>query len=110
MKDKSEISYWLDDENILTVQTHKVPEIGEEIWITTLMDEDWHDSRFPNRKLFRKGIRGKFKVISVQRSYRNYDYVLEETRSGSSDTSGQTTYQFPAQRTVESFEVAIERL
>jgi len=110
MKDTSDISYWLDEENILTVPTTKVPEVGEEIWITTTMCEDWHDARFKNRKLFNKGVKGKFKVVGVSRSYQNYDYVHEETIEGSSDTSGKTTYLLPAQRTVETFEIALEKV
>ena len=36
-KNKSQISYWYEDECILTVPTHSVPHIGEEIHI----DNKW---------------------------------------------------------------------
>lgn len=97
-KDKSQISYWYEDECILTVPTHSVPHVGEQIHIDTRMDEDWHDTRFPNRKLFHKGIRSTFVVTHIKRYYKNYDYVLEEG-----------DYRFPAQKAVEEFETFLEK-
>jgi hypothetical protein len=101
MKDSSEITYWLDGDNILTVPTTEVPKMGEKIHIDTRMDEDWHDARFPNRKLFNKGVRGNFVVSDVRRYYKSYDYVHKETFR-------ETAYELPAQRTVETFEVHLE--
>ena len=98
MEDKSQISYWYEDENILTVPTVNVPTVGEEIHINTKMDEHWHDARFPNRKLFREGIRDTFIVTHIKRYYKNYDYVLKEMG-----------YEFPAQRTLEEFEIYLEK-
>lgn len=101
MKDSSEITYWLDGDNILTVPTVDVPKKGEKIHFDTKMDEDWHDARFPNRKLFREGVRGSFIVSDVRRYYKNYDYVHKEMIR-------ETAYELPAQRTVETFEVTLE--
>ncbi len=85
-----------------------MPEAGEKIWFNTKMDEHWHDARFPNRKLFHKGVHAQYEVIEIRRSFRNYDYVLEQEMEGSSDTSGKAVYQFPAQSTVETFEVELK--
>jgi hypothetical protein len=94
MKDKSQISYWYEDENILTIPTTVVPKIGERIHFDTRMDESWYDTKFPNKKLFREGFRGKLIVSDVKRYYKSHDYVLENG-----------PYEFPSQRTVEEFEV-----
>jgi len=98
MNDKSQISYWYEEECILTVPTHSVPGIGEPIHFDTRMDEHWHDARFPNKKLFHEGIRGRFVVTHIKRYYKNYDYVLEDG-----------DFNFPAQKTVEEFEVYLEK-
>lgn len=97
-KDKSQISYWYENDCILTVPTHSTPHIGEQIHIDTIMDGDWYDKRFPNRKLFSEGIRGTFVVTHIKRYYKNYDYVLEDGG-----------YKFPAQKTVEEFEISLEK-
>ena len=97
-KDKSQISYWYDDDCILTVPTHSVPTIGEEIHIDTKMCEDWHDTRFPDRKLFHEVVRDTFVVTHIKRYYKNYDYVLVDL-----------DYEFPAQKTVEEFEIFLEK-
>jgi hypothetical protein len=99
MNDKSQISYWYEDECILTVPTHSVPGIGEQIHFNTKMDEHWYEARFPNKKLFREGIRGTFVVTHIKRYYKNYDYVIKEGN-----------YELPAQKTVEEFEVHLEKL
>jgi len=89
MNDRSEISYWYEDDNILTVPTTKVPTKGEEIYINT------HN----------EGVRGNFVVVDVKRYYKNYD-IKHETDFG---IEGSTTYVIPMQTTVETFEVYVER-
>ena len=98
MEDKSQISYWYEDESLLTIPTNSVPSVGEEIHIDTRMDKLWYDSRFSDKKLFHKGIIGTFVVTHVKRYYKNLDYVLEDGK-----------YKFPAQSTVETFEVFLEK-
>lgn len=108
MEDKSEISYWFEDDNILTFETTKVPTVGEEIFIDTRMDKEWHDANFPtDAKLnfFNEGVRGTFVVTDVKRYYNSYDYK-KETNFG---IEGGKTYVVPAQRTVETFEVYLEK-
>lgn len=61
MKNESEISYWLDGENILTVPTTKVPSVGEVIYFDTKMDRNWYEANFPQvekDKFFNEGFRG----------------------------------------------------
>lgn len=106
-ENRSEISYWFNDEEVLNVPTSKVPEIGELFYMNTRMDPEWHDAHFKNRKLFREGVRGEFIVKDVKRFYKAYDYKGEMKLPGSSDTSGETTYVLPMQRVVETFEVQI---
>lgn len=102
MNDKSQIDYWFDEDCILTVPTSKVPTIGEEIYFDTRMDKDWYDVRFPNDKLYHKGISGNFIVTGIKRYYKNYDYVVEEK-------TNMSTYNLPSQFTVETFEVYLEK-
>jgi hypothetical protein len=67
------------------------------------MDEQWYDARFPNRKLYREGIRGTFSVAQVKRYYKCYDSVFtQKTEKGD--------YDLPTQRTVEEFEVWLEKV
>jgi hypothetical protein len=108
MEDKSEISYWFEDTDILTVPTSKVPTVGEEIYFNTQMDREWYESNFPtNAKVnfFNEGVRGHFIVTDVKRYYKTYDYK-HETDFGLEDTK---KYVLPSQRTVETFEVYVER-
>jgi len=108
MNDRSEISYWYEDDNILTVPTTKVPTKGEEIYINTQMDRLWYESNFPETegdKFFNEGVRGNFVVVDVKRYYKNYD-IKHETDFG---IEGSTTYVIPMQTTVETFEVYVER-
>lgn len=103
MDDISRIQYWIKteetDECILTFNTVKVPEIGEEIYINTEMSESWYDARFPNRKLFRKGHRGDFKIVHVKRYYSVVDTTYKDGN-----------YEFPTQDVYETFEVFLEFL
>lgn len=101
MEDRSQISYWVDDEHVLTVPTHSVPVIGEIMHLNTQMDEMWYDARFNDRKLFHKGIKGDFKVIGIKRYYKNVDYIAEEELDG-------RKFSFPAQKSIEEFEITLE--
>ena len=101
MENTSQITYWCDESDILTIETHSVPIIGEEIHIDTRMCNEWYNARFPNRKLFRHGIRGNYIVTNIKRYYKTYDYVLESKM-------GDKEYELPAQRIVEEFEVTVE--
>jgi hypothetical protein len=108
MEDRSEISYWFEDENILTVPTSKVPHVGEVIHFDTQMDRMWYESNFPKTegdKFFNEGVRGHFVVTHVKRYYKNYD-IKHETDFG---IEGSSTYVLPMQITVESFEVYLEK-
>lgn len=100
--DRSEISYWYDQENVLTVPTSKVPKEGEKIYFNTGMDPEWYDKNFPNRKLFNEGIRGEFIVTQVKRYYKNYDKIA--------DVTAVEHYRMPSQYCVETFEVSIEKV
>jgi hypothetical protein len=98
-KDKTEISYWFEDVNILTTSTSCVPSINEIIFFDTIMDEIWYDEKFSNRKLFRKGVKKEYRVVDVRRFYKNYDYVDYVDKFG-----------IPSQRTVETFEVFLSEI
>ncbi len=105
MQDKSQISYWFEDQNILTVQTTRVPNVGEVIHFDTRMDKTWYESNFPNTKndkLFNEGVIGNFVVTEVKRYYKNYD-IKHETDFG----VGTKKYVIPMQQTMENFEVQL---
>lgn len=114
MEDKSEISYWFEDTDILTIPTSKVPTVGEEIYFNTEMDKEWYENNFLTEgkfKFFNKGVRGYFVVTDVKRYYKTYDYK-HETDFGLGPDDGSTItkkYVLPAQRIVETFEVYVER-
>ena len=101
MKNTSQITYWYNDSDILTIETHSVPKMGEQIHIDTMMDSDWYDARFPNRKLFREGVRGNFIVSNIKRYYKTYDYTHIEN-------IGDREYELPVQKIVEEFEVTLK--
>lgn len=108
MEDKSEISYWFEDQNILTVPTTKVPNVGEVIYFDTGMDRTWYESNFPNAKndkLFNEGVKGYFVVNDVKRYYKTYD-IKQETDFG----VGTKKYLIPMQQTVENFEVQVGKV
>ena len=107
MEDISNISYWFQDQNILTVQTTKVPNVGEVIHFDTRMDKTWYESNFPNNDklfLFNEGVIGNFVVTEVKRYYKNYD-IKHEADFG----VGTKNYVIPMQQTVEKFEVQLDK-
>lgn len=116
MENTSEITYWFEDENILTVPTSIVPHIGEEIYFNTEMDKEWYEHNFPSAtyskvNFFNKGVRGHFVVTDIKRYYKTYDYKHETDFGLGINNSGTTTkkYVIPGQKTVETFEVFVER-
>lgn len=103
MKNKSEISYWCENENILTVPCVSPPVLGELIHINTLMDESWYEANFPNKKLFKKGVRHYYEVQEIRRSYSSFDFVSEHKLPNN-------TYNFPSQKIIETFEVQLKKI
>jgi hypothetical protein len=102
-KDRSELSYWYNEDNILTMPCVVPPTVGEIVHIDTKMNPDWYDARWDDRKFFREGVCGYFKVKSVKRFYRSYDITAK-------DELGGKEYVFPGQRHVEIFEIQLEAL
>lgn len=102
MENRAEVSYYYGQEHILTTITLKVPEVGECIYFNTKMSQEWYDARFSDKKLFHNGVRGKYTVQSVDRFYKNYDYVAKVEREY------HKTLEFPCQYTIETFEVQLK--
>ncbi len=103
MKDTSEVAFWHNDECLCTIPSIKVPDIGEELYINTLSEESWYDTRFKDKKLFQPGVRGKYRVVSIVRSIRSYDVVVtQETEKA--------TYELPGKDYRELFEVSLIKI
>lgn len=109
-EDSSEISYWFEEDNILTVPCVSPPTVGEIIHIDTEMHEAWYDARWKDRKFFRKGVCAFFKVKSVKRFYRSFDIELTEKDLFPEGTAEAGTILFPSQRHVEIFETQLRKL
>lgn len=102
MESESHTSYFYNGEELFTVPTTVLPEHGEEIWINTLMDEDWFKVNFPNmsRAAVKNGIHGKFKVTSISRSYKTYDKVLS--------AHPELKFKLPGKKIIETFDVTLK--
>lgn len=103
MEDKSEVSYFCENNHILTIASIMPPSTGEVIYIDNEMDKEWYDSRFKTKKLFNQGVRSDFKVLDVRRYIKAYDITVTEKIED-------RVYELPSQRLIETFEVDLEKI
>lgn len=109
-EDCSEISYWFENKNVLTVPCVHPPAVGEIIHIDTEMHEHWYDARWKDRKFFHKGVCSFFKVKSVKRFYRSIDIELDAKDLFPGETTSAGKIIFPSQIHIETFETQLEKL
>lgn len=109
----SEVTFWEwmgedeRSERICAVESLKVPEVGELMYINTESDENWYRANFPNdpeMRFFNRGIKGTFVVRLIERYIKSYDTVLREKLEDGRN------FEFPGKKIIETFEVHLERI